>query len=217
VNDLAATALDLHDDASSMLNANLYSIMFDACAALSNDRAITFDMQLLEQIPQIVYDDPFAIGSALHMLMTFDEVKAAERLFSHMKKRDAPSYEVMMNGYNLNGEPRKGLILFEELKRHRIKLDEPICVSLAGASSRIGMISMCRKIVEKISMKFLNNLRVKNSVVDMWVSFFCRFDVRSTSCTFCMHHGKSGSIEPVKQLFQSINELNVVTYNCMSK
>jgi pentatricopeptide repeat protein len=186
-NGLPEKALDLFNDVTRMLDAKLYTIMYSICAGLCNDRAIAVGKQLLNQMPTIFYDDSIVVGSTIHMLMRFGEVKEAERLFSQMKKRDASSYGVMMNGYNLNGEPRKGLILFEELKRSKIKLDEPICVSLAGASSRIGMISMCRKIVELIPMELLNSLRVKNSVIDMWVSVLFVVDVRSTSCTCSVH------------------------------
>jgi pentatricopeptide repeat protein len=145
-NNMPMKALDLYNEASSMLDANLYAILYSACAGLSNERAITLGKQLLERMPKMFADDLIVMGSAIHMLMKFGEVQEAEGLFSRMKKRDAASYGVIMNGYNLNSEPRKCLKLFEEAKRHEIKLDEPMCVSLVGACSKIGMISICRSI-----------------------------------------------------------------------
>jgi hypothetical protein len=65
---------------------------------------------------------------------------------------------------------QKCLKLFEEAKRHEIKIDERIYVSLIGAYSRIGMISMCHEAVGQISREALNSSRVQNSLIDMWVS-----------------------------------------------
>jgi pentatricopeptide repeat protein len=169
-NSLPEKAFNLFDQASSMLDAKLYTIMYSTCAALSDDRAITMGKQLLSNMPKICKDDTIVMGSAIHMLMKFGEVQEAERLFSQIKKPDAASYGVMMNGYNLNSEVQKCLKLFEDAKRQKIKIDERIYASLIGAYSRIGMISMCRNIVEQIPKDSLNSHQVKNSLIDMWVS-----------------------------------------------
>jgi pentatricopeptide repeat protein len=214
INGLPEKALYLFEQATSTLNAKLYTIMYSTCAALSNDRAITLGKQLLNNMPQIFKEDLIVIGSAIHMLMKFGEVQEAEHLFSCMKKRDASSYGVMMNGYNLNSEPQKCLKLLEEAKQRKVKLNEPMCVSLVGACSKIGMISMCREVVEQIPMESLNNSIVKSCLIDMWVSVLFAGNVRPT---FAVHQGKSGAIEEAKQMFQSINEPTAVAYSCMSE
>jgi pentatricopeptide repeat protein len=152
------------------MNPELYGIMYTACAALGNAKAIELGTQLIRQMPTGFLDNSIVMGSAIHMLMRFGEVQEAERLFSQMKKRDATSYGVMMNGYNINSEPRKCLKLFEEAKRQKIKLDERVYASLVGAHSRIGMISMCREVVKQISTEALNSSRVQNCLIDMWVT-----------------------------------------------
>jgi pentatricopeptide repeat protein len=183
LNGLPEKALDLFDHVSSMLNPNLYTIMYSTCATLSNERAIMLGKQLLDEMPKILEDDPIIIGSAIHMLMKFGEVQRAEHLFSKMKEKDVASYAIMMNGYHINSEPRKCLKLFEEVKRHKLKLDERIYVSLIGAYSRIGMISMCREFIKQISTEALNSSRVQNSLIDMWVSVLGAVDARSSSST----------------------------------
>jgi pentatricopeptide repeat protein len=180
INGLPEKALDLFDQVSSMLNAKLYTIMYSTCAALSDDRAIKLGKQLLHNMPKMFEVDSIVMGSAIHMLMRFGEVQEAECLFSQIKQPNAASYGAMMNGYNLNSEPRKCLKLFEEAKRQKIKLDERIYASLVGAYSRIGMISMCRNIVEQIPKESLNSHQVNNSLIDMWVSIWCTVDVGST-------------------------------------
>jgi pentatricopeptide repeat protein len=170
LNGLPEKALGLFEQASSMLNASLHTIIYSTCAALSDDRAITLGKQLLSNMPKIFKDDLVVMGSAIHMLMKIGDVQEAERLFSQLKKRDASSYGVMMNGYNINNEVQKCLKLFEEAKRQKIKIDERIYVLLIGAYSRIGMISMCQEFVRQISTEILNSSRVQNSLIDMWVS-----------------------------------------------
>jgi pentatricopeptide repeat protein len=189
-NNMPMKALDLYNEVSSMLNANLYAILYSACSAASNDRAITLGKQLLNKMPKIFEDETIVMGSAIHMLMKFGDVQEAERLFSQMKKPHASSYGVMMNGYNINCEVQKCLKLFEEAKRQIVKLDERIYVSLIGAYSRIGMISMCQEVVKQISTEALNSPRVQNSLIDMWVSVLQRVDVRSTSATFLWFRAK---------------------------
>jgi pentatricopeptide repeat protein len=170
INGLPERAFDLFDRASSMLNANLYTIMYSTCATLSNETAITLGKQLLSSMPKIFEDDSIVMRSAIHMLMKFGDVQEAELLFSQIKQPNVASYGVMMNGYNINSEPRKCLKLFEEVKRQKIKIDERIYVLLIGACSRIGMISMCQGVVKQISTEALNSSRVQNSLIDMWVS-----------------------------------------------
>jgi pentatricopeptide repeat protein len=186
INGLPEKALDLFDRVSSMLNPNLYTIMYSTCAALSDDKAITLGKQLLSSMPKMLEGDSIVFGSAIHMLMKFGEVQEAERLFSQIKQPNAACYNVMMNGYNIISEPRKCLKLFEEVKRQKIKIDERIYASLIGAYSRIGMISMCREVVKQISTEALNSSRVQNSLIDMWVSVLRTFDVESTSYTLLL-------------------------------
>jgi pentatricopeptide repeat protein len=179
-NGLPEKALDLFDEASSILNSNLYTIMYSTCATLSNERAIALGKQLLDKMPKTLNDNLIVMGSATHMLMKFGEVQEAERLFSQIKKPDAAGYGVMMNGYNINSEVQKCLTLFEDAKRQKIKIDERIYAALIGAYSRIGMISMCQEVVKQMPTEALNSARVQTSLIDMWVSILCTADVGST-------------------------------------
>jgi pentatricopeptide repeat protein len=206
LNGLSENALDLFDEVSSMLNANLYTIMYSTCATLSNERAIKLGKQLLEEMSTKLHDDLAVMGSAIHMLMKFDEVEEAERLFAHVKKRAPSIYGVMMNGYNLNGEPQKCLKLFEEVKQQKVKPDEPISLSLISACSKIGMLSICRDIVKQISTEVLNCPRVQNSLIDMWVSVLRAVDAGFISYKLLLIRAKQVPLtKPSKCFNQSAN------------
>jgi pentatricopeptide repeat protein len=57
INGLPERALDLFDQASAMLNASLYTIMYSTCTALSNDTAITLGKRLLSRMSKMFEDD----------------------------------------------------------------------------------------------------------------------------------------------------------------
>jgi pentatricopeptide repeat protein len=203
---LPEKALDLFDQVSSMPNAKLYIIMYSTCVTLSSDRAITLGRQLLNGMAQVFEDDVIVMGSAIHMLMKFGDVKQAECLFFRMKRRDPSTCGVMMNGYNINDEVQKCLKLFEEAKRQKIKIDERIYVLLIGAYSRIGMISMCEEVVKQITTEVLNSSTVQSSLIDMWVSVLRTVDVESVSSTLLLIRAKQVPLNKPSECFnRSVN------------
>jgi pentatricopeptide repeat protein len=206
LNGLPEKALDLFDQVSSMPNAKLYIIMYSTCVTLSSDRAIKLGRQLLNGMAQVFEDDVIVMGSAIHMLMKFGDVKQAECLFFRMKRRDPSTCGVMMNGYNINDEVQKCLKLFEEAKRQKIKIDERIYVLLIGAYSRIGMISMCEEVVKQITTEVLNSSTVQSSLIDMWVSVLRTVDVESVSSTLLLIRAKQVPLNKPSECFnRSVN------------
>ena len=79
----------------------------------------------------------------------------------------------MMNGYNVNDEPLKCLELFEEIRKHGFILDEIVSTIAISACARIGMLSICQSILDKIPSHFLNNQRLQNSLIHMWACIHC--------------------------------------------
>ena len=101
---------------SSKANDVLHTIVFSACADLRDERAVQLGKKVLSKLPSMLLEDTVVMNSAIHMLMKFGDVAYAERLFSRMKRHDAYTYGVMLNGYGTNGKPLKCLMLFEQLK-----------------------------------------------------------------------------------------------------
>lgn len=146
--------------------------MFSACASLSNDRAIQLGNQLFQEMPPNFKNHPVVLGSTLNMFMKFGQVKDAEDLFSSTKKRSIEIYGAMMNGFNINEQPNKCLMLFEQVERKEFFLNEAICLALINAASQIGMRSICQKFAELIPNEFQKNLHVETALLDMWVGYF---------------------------------------------
>ncbi|CAM4894552.1 unnamed protein product [Rotaria socialis] len=81
-NNMPENALDLFERMSLSPNDIIYIIIFNASSKLANERAITIGKK------------------TLHMLMRFNDIQRAERLFELIKKKNIFSYDIMMNRYN---------------------------------------------------------------------------------------------------------------------
>ena len=148
------------------------TILFNACAKLASPPAMELGDKLLSRMPDSYFSNSIVIGSAIHMLMSFGQVDRAEDLFSRMKKRDASTYGVMINGFYLNEQPDRCLQLFQYVQQHNIPVDESIAMSMVGACSQLGMVSTCRSVVKEIPVRSRESIRMKTALVSMWVSLF---------------------------------------------
>ncbi|CAF4502995.1 unnamed protein product, partial [Rotaria magnacalcarata] len=194
-NNMCDKALDLFEEITLDLDDVSYTIIFNACAQLSTDRAIKLGRKLLDEMPKNFVNDNHIQNSAIDMLMRFGDVGSAENLFQMIQKKNIITYGTMMNGYNINSEPVKSLKLFEEMKRDDINADAIVLIILIGACARLGMLSKCQSIVAQIPLHFYENQRIRNSLIDMW--------------------GKAGSVKDVQKIFESIDKPDVITYTAM--
>ena len=147
--------------------------MFSACASLCDERAVQLGNKLLNQIPSLGLNGTMLVNSAIHMLMKFGEVERAELLFSRIREPESYAYGVMMNGCNINEQPRDCLKLFEQLKQQKIACNASIWFSLVNACTQIGMRSTCQRIMDQIPLEAQQNLQMKTPIVDMWVGIEC--------------------------------------------
>jgi pentatricopeptide repeat protein len=170
---MSEKALDLFEEMPFNPNDVIYTIIFNACAQLANDRAMGIGKKLLDQMPDSFRNNNIILNSVIHMLMKFGDVNNAEHIFELIKKKDIVTYISMMNGYNVNNESLKCLQHFEEMKQQDIVPNEVIFNILITACSRIGMFSICESIVDQIPPHFYDKHHINNSLIDMWVGIDC--------------------------------------------
>ena len=91
-------ALDLYEKMSIKSNEVTHLIVFNACAALANQRAKTLGNTLLKEMPHSFLENDHIVNSAIDMLMKFGEVAQAEKLFTPLKKKTLVSYGALMQG-----------------------------------------------------------------------------------------------------------------------
>ncbi|CAF4818458.1 unnamed protein product, partial [Rotaria magnacalcarata] len=188
-------ALDLFEQIHLNFDSVTYTVVFNACAGLANDRAMKIGRKLLDEMPEHYRNDVVVLTSAMHMLMKFGDIQSAERIFRSNKKKDIITYNALINGYNLNDESSKCFKILEEMSREAIVPNEITWNILIGACSQIGMIHRCEYIIDRIPLDIQNNRLIQNSLIDMW--------------------GKCGSVEKAQIAFKSIDDRDTVTYNAM--
>ena len=167
-NNLPSKALNLFEQESFELNKVLYVIMFSACASLSNQRAVELGNKLFRQIPTVFKDDIVVKGSLINMLVKFGQIEDAEKIFSETKQRNINLYGSLMNGYNINHQPRKCLSLLSEIDQHQLSLNEALYLILINAASQIGLRSVSLKIADRIPRDIRKSLHIKTGLMNMW-------------------------------------------------
>jgi pentatricopeptide repeat protein len=168
-NNLFEEALNLFEEIPFQLDEVQYVIVYNACASLCNERAMTLGKKILEQMPKEFLNDIVVISSIIHMLMRFNQVENAEYYIKQIKKFDVYTYGILINGYKINHQPKKCLALFEEMKKKNMKINEAIALSLVGACSQIGIRSISENIIQQIS-HLQHDPKLKNCLIDIWVS-----------------------------------------------
>ena len=95
---MSEKALDLFEQMPFPLQDVGYTIVFNACAKISNDRAKQLGRKILQQMPKEFQTNNYIRTSAINMLMKFGDVESAEQLFELTKKKDIIIYGAMMKG-----------------------------------------------------------------------------------------------------------------------
>ncbi|CAF1305070.1 unnamed protein product [Rotaria sordida] len=85
-NEMYEKALDLFEQINFNVDDVTYTIVLNACAQLANDRAIKIGKKFLHEIPNISRNNNVLLTSAIDMLMKFDDVQGAERIFDSSQR-----------------------------------------------------------------------------------------------------------------------------------
>lgn len=90
--------LDLFDQMPLMPDAVTFTILFNACAQLANERAKQRGKEVLASLPQALRADARLMTSVIDMLMKFGEIGDAEQAFQSVKTRTGFMLGAMMQG-----------------------------------------------------------------------------------------------------------------------
>uniref|UniRef100_A0A0V0I100 Putative pentatricopeptide repeat-containing protein-like n=1 Tax=Solanum chacoense TaxID=4108 RepID=A0A0V0I100_SOLCH len=123
-------------------------------------------------------------------------MKLARRLFDESPKKSLASWNAMISGYAQNGLTEMAISLFREMQKLDIHPNPVTITSILSACAQLGTLSMGKWVHDLIKKeKFESNIYVLTALVDMYA--------------------KCGNIEEARQVFDSITEKNVVTWNAM--
>ncbi|CAF4067191.1 unnamed protein product [Rotaria magnacalcarata] len=98
-NNMAEKVFDLLHEMKIEPNQFTFTVVFNACAAVANDRARKIGKKVLAEIPENYRNNTILLTSAVNMLMKFGDVESAERIFRSIKTKNIITYGAMMKGY----------------------------------------------------------------------------------------------------------------------
>ncbi|KAH9297553.1 hypothetical protein KI387_029235 [Taxus chinensis] len=144
----------------------------------------------------------------LHLLLTFLQNKLinmyvkcgclvdARKVFDEMTERDGCSWNVMIAAYRRNGCPHKALTLFRQMQETGVRPDTFTFSSILPACAKIGALEQGMYIHKNIiESGFLSDVAAGSALIDMYA--------------------KCESIDKAREVFHSIPQRNVVSWNSM--
>ncbi|CAF3834221.1 unnamed protein product [Rotaria magnacalcarata] len=194
-NEMSEKALDLFEQIHINLDHVTYTIVFNACAQLANDRAKKIGKKLLDEMPNNYRDENIVLTSAIHMLMKFGNVENAENIFQSIKKKDIITYNSMIKGYVANEMSEKALDLFEQI---HINLDHVTYTIVFNACAQL-VNEQAKQIGKKLLDEMPNNYRDENIVLASAIHMLMKF----------------GDVKGAEDIFQSIKKKHIVAYGAL--
>ncbi|KDP32370.1 hypothetical protein JCGZ_13295 [Jatropha curcas] len=120
----------------------------------------------------------------------------ARELFDEIPVRDVVSWNAMISGYTQSGQFEEALALFEEMHRASVTPNMSTMLSVLSACSQSGSIKVGNWVCSWIEERGLgSNIKLVNALVDMYA--------------------KCGDLEKANNLFESVENKNVVSWNVM--
>ncbi|KAJ6732473.1 PENTATRICOPEPTIDE REPEAT-CONTAINING PROTEIN, partial [Salix purpurea] len=121
----------------------------------------------------------------------------ARELFDEIPVRDVVSWNAMISGYAQSGRVEEAMAFFEEMRRAKVTSNVSTMLSVLSACAQSGsslhLGNWVRSWVEDRGLG--SNLRLVNGLIDMYV--------------------KCGDLEEASNLFEKIQDKNVVSWNVM--
>jgi hypothetical protein len=166
-NNLCEKAIDLF---LTIPNPNEHMIVFflNACTKLADQRSLNLAKQFLNKRNSNYKMDEFILCTASNLFLKFNEITFAEDYLSKMSK-SAIKYGMLMKISNLKNEPEKTFDFYNQMISDGFKANQITYLHLIKASSQIGIENICQKLVKQIPENLLQNLKIQNALIDMWV------------------------------------------------
>lgn len=143
---------------------------------------------------EIINPDMVIITSMLAALAESGEVDSARKMFDKMPERDTVSWNAMIAGYVHVGRSKDGLDLFGEMLNQGSKVNESTLVPVLAACAHLGALDQGTWVHAYIQRNRLRlNVTLGTSLVDTY--------------------SKCGSVEKAMEVFWSMRERNVFTWN----
>ncbi|XP_058107200.1 pentatricopeptide repeat-containing protein At2g22410, mitochondrial-like [Magnolia sinica] len=149
------------------------------------------------QILKIGFGSYTYVSNALiHMYGACGDLGCARRVFDEMSKRDSVSWNSLICGYSQKNKLREVLSLFESMQSENVKPDEVTMVKVVLACMHLGDWELANSMVKYIEENHLKiDVYLGNTLIDL--------------------HGRRGSVELARKVFDKMPRRNIVSWNAM--
>ncbi|TXG68010.1 hypothetical protein EZV62_009285 [Acer yangbiense] len=107
------------------------------------------------------------------------DITEACELFTRMPERSVRSWTVLISGYVQCGKPKEAVELFLEMEEAGVRANEVTVVAVLAACADLGALDLGRRVHEYSNRSgFRRNIRVSNTLIDMYVKCGCLEDAR---------------------------------------
>ncbi|CAF0925904.1 unnamed protein product [Adineta steineri] len=172
-----------------------YVLLLNACSRIGTEETLNIVKKILLNLPNSYQNNKNILTTAFDAFIKCNDLSNAEKIFPKIK-RTVISYGNLMKFYNKNNQEEKTLNLYKQMIiDDNIQLDPIIYVHFINAAAHIGILSISNSIYKQIPKCFLQNIFIKNALIDMW--------------------GKSSDIKKAKDIFQSLIKPDTIGYTSM--
>ncbi|KAJ7568880.1 hypothetical protein O6H91_01G051500 [Diphasiastrum complanatum] len=194
---LGKEALALYDQMKQEglpLDDVTYVVLLKACASIA---ALEVGKQLHKGIIKSGFESDAIIGNTLvDMYAKCGCVEDARQMFNNMHDKNVVSWTAMIAGYAQQGLGKEALALYEQMKKEGVQPNNITYIVLLKACASIAAMEQGKQLhLDIIKSGFQSDVIVGNTLVDMYA--------------------KCGCIQEASQVFNSMQERNLVSWNVM--
>ncbi|KAG0481417.1 hypothetical protein HPP92_012275 [Vanilla planifolia] len=172
---------------SQLPNALCIVHMYSSCRAME-DACLMFD-----KMPR---RDVVSYNIIITRFTKEGRMELARNLFNQMPTRSIRSWTALIAGYVQWKNPKEAVQLFLQMEATGMKPNEVTAVAILAACADLGALDLGKRIHEYSNrLGYLSNVRVSNTVIDMYI--------------------KCGCVENARNVFDSMTERTVVTWSTM--
>ncbi|CAN1770946.1 Pentatricopeptide repeat-containing protein At2g22410, mitochondrial [Linum perenne] len=144
---------------------------------------------------KMVVKDVFSWTSMVNGYAKCGEIESARKLFNEMPKRNVVSWNTMIAGYSQSNHPKEALDLFHGMVEAGLVPTEDTLVCVLSACGQLGSVD----VAQWIHLHYIGKKLIKSSVI--------------ISNAFIDMYAKCGQIDAAANIFHSMTERDVVSWN----
>ncbi|KAI3787181.1 hypothetical protein L1987_41452 [Smallanthus sonchifolius] len=140
--------------------------------------------------------DLFVQAALVSFYAKCNELGGARKVFDEMPQKTLVAWNSMISGYEQNGLAEEAIRLFSSMRDSGIEFDSVTMASLLSSCSQLGALGLGQWIHEYINR---NDLHVNTTIGTSFINMY----------------GRCGDVVKAREVFESLNQQNVITWTAM--